>query len=171
MTDPISDNYYRITHGIPMATMRTHEAARLAAHAAIDQIAVRYGAVVGRFLSFGLRVYGLQFSDAPGSDWRQVRDHPGFYRPNPRTKGGKEIRSSLEAISFPDRHRLSANLGCKTFIRRLGSDFMVAVGYLELDGAFYITVPRETAPSIVDGIEQIRASEYFAANEALEAKL
>lgn len=160
------ETYYRITSGLPMVAMLEHAKAIADGHAAVNEIAVRYGAEMDKHATYGTRVEGLKFKSDPGRPWGPIgAAAPGYYRPLKRSKVGKEIAAALDLIRVPSQQDLAVALGCPPFFVMRGQYYCSAVGFQKVGDAFYISAPMFVVPRMDEGIERIKASEYHAATE------
>lgn len=139
---------------------------------ALEAVAKKHGAVVGRYLRCGSKVEGLALAGRPmrADGWNASRRHPGYYTPG-KSKLGKTIKAELDAIDLPTTEQLAIDLGCEPFFRDFddGGMYCANISIFQYAGTFYLQSCKWCRPRLgMDegyGIRVIEASEWHKADE------
>lgn len=169
-------NIYRITGGQAMQVVEDRLVAKDRFWKHVAKMQRRYGARRSkRVLVKGGVIAGLTFAEHPGNWWKQDKDYDGFYFPKRNCKRGKDAAADLRSVQDMDKGEITKRfIGDSMIItsRRPvgGSPFsmIIASAHLcQVGDDWYVLIDREakTEP-IVDGLEQVKTSEFYAAMEA-----
>jgi hypothetical protein len=119
----------------------------------------------------GFSMGALQFETVPpGGDWvvcKEYYDEPPFYKPNRKTKKGKEISMKLESLKEPDGMKFGKLLGGGEFI--IQGNTWGSVSFEQLGDKFIIGVPIGSGePFIPPDSTELMMSEYWKLKEDAE---
>lgn len=84
-------------------------------------------------------VVGWKFEgDIDRKTWKEVKDWPGYYEPNKRTKVGKEMQERILKARGHRFNRLGFFDLFKTTTPRYGQSFTVPIGFIYEDAIYFV---------------------------------
>ena len=84
-------------------------------------------------------VVGWKFEgDIDRKTWKEVKDWPGYYEPNKRTKAGKEMQERILKARGQRFNRLGFFDLFKTTTPRYGQSFTVPIGFIYEDAIYFV---------------------------------
>lgn len=171
-SDVIDRRYFIIEGGKALELVEQGERERMDALASMKVFATKWGCKqVGRINGV---IVGLVFPDdiEVPKEWKRDRKSRYLSRPRMNTKAGKAV--ALEFTKARGSYD-PENIVAKLFIGDtwvLTSDSMMAMGaYGKVGKAWMASCHKDAKASPIDGMREIKASEYVAMLEESKAKL
>lgn len=128
---------------------------------------------------FGSGQIGMVFKKDPGKPWIKANIFANYkngdmYRPEKRSKAGKALANRIfflakESDNLKSAHKFFEGKGDHIFSEK-GQSFLSYPSFGKIDGKWVVCVHKGAEVKPVDGLKEIKASEYLAMLEKIEAK-